>query len=358
MFVSYENIKKTQGVVVARSIVRQILDSNNWNVTLVANILFCSRYCIRRARDWTLEDYSRAPITKDKKHISDNLEGIILSERNSTWYWRISLSKHINTKFSIFIHPSTIRNCLRRNKIEKNDYSKRRPYSSKTLYDYDNILPFQFSQVDTKYIEDFDALWNLAFILRKFNLPLYQWTYIDVKTKFKFIAYSYSLRSDYWLSFILFIATYLRSIWIDYHMNFQVDNWVEFCKWSKRKEEDWNDILKIIDCSLTSIPAWKKYLQWIVERSHRTDDEMLYRPKLWRIDTIQSFLWHASKYIYTYNNHRPHFWRWMNSLTPIEKLTHSYILLPSKFNSFPIFLLEDLEKIGGYYLKDFYLLLS
>ncbi|MDR3151011.1 MAG: hypothetical protein LBU14_05560, partial [Candidatus Peribacteria bacterium] len=40
---------------------------------------------------------------------------------------------------------------------------------------------------------------------------------------------------------------------------------------------------------------------------------------------------------------------------PIEKLKQSNILYSVKFNSFPIFLLEDIEKIGGTYLKDYYL---
>jgi hypothetical protein len=355
MFTSYEEIKKNQWVFVARSIARQILAKNNWNISVTSNILSCSPKCIRRARDWTLSDYSRSPKTKSKNHISSEFENLILFHRNKTHYWRIRLHKHIKLILWINIPPSTIRNVLKRNNVEKHNY-KRPAYSSKPLYDYDNILPFQFWQVDTKHIEDFNALWDLCFIPRKYNLPLYQWTYIDVKSKFKFISYSYNLRPDFWLTFILMIATYLRSMWIHHHLNFQVDNWpADFCWWSKKKEDDWNKILKILNCTLISIPTWKKYLQGVVERSHRTDDEELYRPFLSRMTDISSFIYHAQKYIHTYNNFRQSWGRWMNWLNPIEKLKLSNILYSVKFNSFPIFFLEDIDKIGGTYLKDYYL---
>jgi hypothetical protein len=354
MFPSYKEIKKNQGVVVARSIIRQILSKNNWNITYTASILNCSTKCIRRARDWTLDDYSKAPKTNSFKQTKKEFEDLILFRRKKTHYWRIRLHKHLKLILGLDFPPSTIRNILRRNNLTKYNY-KRPAYSSKPLYDYDNILPFQFWQVDTKHIEDFNALWDLCFIPRKYNLPLYQWSYIDVKTKLKFIAYSYTLRPNYWLTFILMVATYLRAMWINYHLNFQADNWpADFCWWSKRKEEEWNNILKTLNSSFKSIPAWKKYLQWVVERSHRTDDEELYRPFLDRMKDISSFLYHSQRYIYTYNNFRQSWWRWMNWVSPIEKLKQSNILYSVKFNSFPIFLLEDIEKIGGTYLKDYY----
>jgi hypothetical protein len=151
------------------------------------------------------------------------------------------------------------------------------------------------------------------------------------------------------------VATFLRSMWISHHLNFQADNWpADFCWWSKRKEEEWNNILKILNCSFKSIPAWKKYLQWVVERSHRTDDEELYRPFLERMSSLQNFMYHSQKYIHTYNNFRQSWGIWMNWLAPIAKLNESHILHSSKFNSFPVFLLEDFDTIGGTFLKDFY----
>lgn len=352
----YEKVKINQWVEVARSLVLEILNNNNWNVSKTSNILWCSRKTIRRARDWSLEDKSKTPLTTNLSKINIDFENLILLERQKTKYWRVRLSKFLKLKYSLDFPSSTIWKIFRRNKVEKHTY-KRTYWTSKPLYDYENILPFEFWQVDTKHIEDFNALGKLCFIPRKYNLPLYQWTYIDVKTKFKFIAYSYKLRPDFWLMFILLIATYLRWMWINHHLTFQADNWsADFCWWSKKKEEDWNNILKLLNCSFISIPAWKKYLQWVVERSHRTDDEELYRPYLDRMTDINSFISHSSKYIFTYNNFRPSFGIWMNWKSPVEKLKECNILHSSKFNSFPVFIFENLEKIGGTYLRDHYLL--
>ena len=353
----YEKIKKNQWVEVARSFSKQILDEKNWNVSQTSKILWCSRRTIRRARDWTSEDWSRKPKNLCKFKTKQDLEELILFERKTTKYWRIRLSKHLKLKYWIDFPSSTIWNILRRNNVKKHRYV-RKSWVSKPIYDYENIKPFEYWQVDTKHIEDFEALWNLCFIPRKYKLPLYQWSYIDAKSKFKIIAYSYKLRPDFWLMFIGLIATFIKAMWIDYHLEFQADNWpADFCWWSKRKEEEWNKLLKIINCSFKSIPAWKKYLQGIVERSHRTDDEELYRPYLSRMKDINSFTKHSSKYIYSYNNYRPSFGIWMDWKRPIEKLRECNILNPNKFNSFPVFVLEDLEKIGGTYVMDHYLIL-
>lgn len=349
----YEEIKKNQWVVTARSLIKSILNKNNWNVSKTSNILWCSRKTVRRAREWTLEDFSRAPLTTNKSKTNYDLENLILHERNVTKYWRIRLTKHLQLKYWIIFSSSTIWKIYKRNKVKKHVYS-RKWWKSKPLYDYENIMPFEYWQVDTKHIEDFDALWELCFIPRKYKLPLYQWTYIDVKTRLKFIAYSYSLSSDFWLMFILTIVTFLRWMWIDYHMNFQADNWSEFCWGSKRKEESWNNIFNPLNCSFKSIPAWKKYLQGVVERSHRTDDEELYRPYLDRMTDINAFIYHASKYIHTYNCYRPSFGISMNWKSPIEKLKECNILHSCKFNDFPVFILENLAKAGGTYLKDHY----
>ena len=72
----YEKIKKNQWVEVARSFSKQILDEKNWNVSQTSKILWCSRRTIRRARDWTSEDWSRKP---------KNLCKFNLNKTKKTW---------------------------------------------------------------------------------------------------------------------------------------------------------------------------------------------------------------------------------------------------------------------------------
>ena len=88
----YEKIKKNQWVEVARSFSKQILDEKNWNVSQTSKILWCSRRTIRRARDWTSEDWSRKPKNLCKFKTKQDLEELILFERKTTKYWRIRLS--------------------------------------------------------------------------------------------------------------------------------------------------------------------------------------------------------------------------------------------------------------------------
>lgn len=350
----YEKHRREQGEEAARSLTRSILEQNKGNVSKTSFILWCARKTVRRSRDGPLKDISRAPHTSHISQTPNNLEWLILQERETTKYGRVRLAKHIFLKYGLSFPSSTIGKILKRNKVQKYNYSRKK-WIPKPLYDYENILPFEYGQVDTKHIEDFEALGELCFIPRKYNLPLYQWSYICVKTKYKFIAYSHSLCSDFGLMFLLFISTHLRSMGIRCHIQFQWDNGpADFCGGSKKKEEDWNGVLKHLNASFVSIPAGKKYLQWVVERSHRTDDEELYRPYLERMKSLPNFLYHAEKYIHTYNTYRPSFWIGMEGKSPVEKLRECHILHPTKFSTLPVLILENLAQIGGTYLKDHY----
>ncbi len=70
--------------------------------------------------------------------------------------------------------------------------------------------------------------------------------------------------------FITFILLWLRTHGIHTPIHIQADNGLEFCMGSKRKEIELNDYLKQFNASFTSIPAGKKYLQGVIERSHIT----------------------------------------------------------------------------------------
>lgn len=342
----YSKHKKDKGASVARSLAKRILEQEWWNISATARILGCSRKCIRRCRDGTEEDISRRPFTRPSHQISSAWEELILQERNHCSLWRVRMSKHILRKYWIQVASSTIRNIYRRNKIERKIY-KRSSFASKPLYDYEKIRPFEIWQVDTKHIEDFSALWSLCFIPRKYHLPLYQWTYICAKTKIRFLAYSYTLSPLFWKKFMEYIAIYIRWVlWITYPINFQTDNWpADFCWWSKRKEEEWNTFFQNhFNASFKTIPAWKKYLQWIVERSHRTDDEELYRPKLECMTTIENFMYHTNSFLTYYNTERSSYGIWMNGMTPLEKLMSCSILQASHISHFGVFLLDTVYK--------------
>ncbi|MCX7641681.1 MAG: hypothetical protein N2Z20_03505 [Elusimicrobiales bacterium] len=57
-----------------------------------------------------------------------------------------------------------------------------------------------------------------------------------------------------------------------------------------------------------------------VERTHRTDDEEFYIPKLLNMDNIQNFFRTAYGYVVHFNTKRPHYGKYMNESTPFEML--------------------------------------
>jgi hypothetical protein len=153
----YAEMRREEGEKAARNLARKILAQNNGNVTQVAEILDVCTKCIRRARGGPLEDKSRAPKTPSEKQLRSDWEDLILSEREITRYGGKRMSNHLKAKFGIEIPSDTIRNIFRRNQVKKKIYI-RSSKASKPLYDYENIVPFEFMQIDTKHIEDFEAL--------------------------------------------------------------------------------------------------------------------------------------------------------------------------------------------------------
>lgn len=349
----YHSLKTSQGVTAARSLAKTILKNNKGNVSVTADILGCSRLCVRRARDGTLEDKDRTPHHQPGK-TEESLESLILQERNRTGYGKVRLQKHLKIKYGLALKADLVGKILKRNKVKKQTY--KRPKVSKPLYPYESLLPFEEGQIDTKHIDDFGALGKMVFRLRRYNLPLYQWTYICAKTKIRFLAYSYSLDSQFCILFMGLIIIWLRICGIHTEINFQGDNGPELCRGSKRKEENLNELLKTCHAYFRSIPAGKKYLQGIVERSHRTDDEELYRPYLDRISSVSGFMQKAQGWQDTYNSLRPSWGKGMDGKTPLEKLKESDILQAEQILHFPVIILDDLFSVlkSGNYLCNHY----
>ena len=94
----------------SKSFVKEILSKNIWNISITSWILWCSRKTIRWARDWILEDYSRAPLTPCINKTVQDVENLVLFERNITKYWRVRLFKHLQLKYWIEFSASTIWN--------------------------------------------------------------------------------------------------------------------------------------------------------------------------------------------------------------------------------------------------------
>lgn len=217
--------------------------------------------------------------------------------------------------------------------------------SSTPLYDYNALSCFERLHYDTKSILDKKAL--PEDIYKKFklckNLPIIEWNIIDVKTRFRFIAYSHERTSVFGLQFLVLVLQFIRAMNIPLEQKITIgtDNGSEFYSGSKRKEVEWNKILNILNAEIYSYHSGFDVRKNLIERSHRTDDEDFFVPRGRFIKGKRSFLIEAAGYTLYFNGMRPHSGIGMNDMTPVEKLESCGIYNARRFLEFPTMILED-----------------
>lgn len=211
----------------------------------------------------------------------------------------------------------------------------------RALYNYDEIEAFEFLQYDTKEIVDTHAL--SVDIYEKFKnstqLPRFQWTIVDAKTKVRFLAWSRHLSSLFGFQFMLFVIIWLRSHGVRCKINIQMDMGGEFYSGSKRKQKVWNEKLKAYNVHVydTEGVKWKQNL---VERTHRIDDEEFYCPRGNKINTKTDFMIEAQFWIHYYNN-RLSDSIGLSGISPKEKLEQLGFYNARQICNFPCLILED-----------------
>jgi len=340
----------------AREIVRDVLKSVNGNVTKASQILKIQPKTVRRARDGTLEDSSRRP------HSSPNrtetlLEDLVVKEGRETGYRYRRLSGFLYDKYGLNISEDTVKAILKRNQIRhkkiRTANKRRRP-----LYDYEALQPFAEMQLDTKHILDMNALPKEVYRhILKYNLPQYEWNIIDAATRIRFTAYSNELSATFGWLFMYIVICWLRTHNVRCHVHIQADNGMEFCGGSKSKEERLNKELKSMNASFSSIPAGKKYLQGIVENSHKHDDEQFLAIHPIRVYSSSGFIEKAQRWQDTWNVARKSWGIQMNGITPFSKLKQKDDFISSHIVQFPVFLLENVLNWGGSYVHTNYRML-
>ena len=125
--------------------------------------------------------------------------------------------------------------------------------------------------MDTKDIPDKGTpgtrLWDH---LRKHRLPRYQWTFLEARTRLRFLAYSYSLSVVNGLCFVALVMGWLRAWGIEVEVQWQEDWGPEF------GGENPHHLAKLDEkyyrpfgARLCRAPKGMKGYQGRVERSHR-----------------------------------------------------------------------------------------
>lgn len=337
----------------ARVAVLEYLFSNGNNVSDCARVFGITRpivyKALRKKKEGDLSDSSRSPHFMPRKTTIE-IEDKVIAAKNKTRLGPKRLSIYLNRYEGVVVSYGTIRHILRRN---KNRLRYKTPFYHKTkekrpFVDWYSAKPFEIVQIDLKFIRDHKALTKEQIIhLDNYNIPNYQWGALDVNSRFKLIGYSREKTWTNGLLWYLWVISYLRSHGVTAKIIFTVDNGEEFGGKSWVKIRELRKLISGFGCSLIQNHKGHSEENAHLERSHRTDDEEFYIPRIFKIKSEKDLLYEAHGYIYYYNNIREH--SSLDYQTPFEYLKKQ---LPTIDNNMkyaqPILLDEVSTKIGDW----------
>ena len=339
----YHRIRKISAEK-ARELVRKVYERNGRKIKRTARILGISKNTVKRAIRGTLQDLSKRP-KRIKGMIDKKLEELILKEQEKTNFGYRQLTGYLRVKHGINLSEWTVKKVLYRSgRVRRRRRKGLREY--KALYIYGKIEPFEYLQVDTKYIFDKTSLPEFAYnLLKKARAPLYQWTGIDVKTRVRFLAYSYNLYSHYGYMFLTFLVVWLRAHNVRCRIKIRIDQGSEFPGISKKKLKDTNLIFKeYLGSQIEVYPKGQSQYNSIVENSHRKDDEEFLIPFSEIIKDKRDFLDKAQRWLLYWNTKRIHHAKGFKSqgeraIEHLKRKTDN--LVNTNLVYFPVFLMED-----------------
>lgn len=340
----------------ARQAILQILKSNNGNVSETARLLHTTRSTIYKAlakqKRKSLDDLSTAPHTVKNK-TNEDIESKVLLLKEKTNYGPLRLKEELQEQYGITLSHHTIRNIVRRNKKTKTKIRKRYKRSARPFVDWYTAKAFEVVQVDLKHIIDQKALSSsqITHILRH-DLPLYQWGAVDVNSRFKLIAFSKEKSWTNGLTWFLWVTSWLRSHGVTVRIVYTVDHGIEFGGDCWYKIVELRKLLKGFGCFI--IQNRKKHPEENahLERSHKTDDDEFYIPRIHTITTYDQFYKEAFNYLYYYNCVRKH--SSLGRIPPFSYLQKTTTAIDDTIKYVPpIFLDEVSAKLGtwsGYHV--------
>jgi transposase len=347
----YQELRKTSPKA-ARQAILSILKSTHGNITETARILTITRKTIykalRKKNEGSLDDSSRAPHTVANK-TAEAIEQSVVILKTKTNYGPDRLYDELIETAGIDLSIHTIRNIVRRNRDKiKSKRHKPKKAAPRQFVDWYTARAFEIVQIDLKHIVDQKALSEEQIShIYAHDLPLYQWGALDVRSRFKLIGYSTEKTWTNGLCWFLWVTSWLRSHGVTCQIIYTVDHGVEFggdCWW---KIADLKKLLSGFGCKL--IQNHKKCPQENaqLERSHRTDDDEFYIPRILHISNRESFFTEAMNYIYYYNNVRKH--SSLNKNTPYATVYEQHPEVNDKIRFVPpIFLDKVAVELGAW----------
>ena len=292
--------------------VLQYLSGNGHNVSDAARVFGINRSVVydimRKNREGDLRDRAKTPKRQPRKTPED-IEERVIQAKNETRLGPLRLALYLAEYEGLQVPAGTIRHILRRNrdKIRHSLSRRRKRTEERPFVDWYEAKAFEIVQIDLKFIRDRKALSKEQMIhLDRCDIPNYQWSALDVFSRFKLVAYSREKSWTNGLCWYLWVISWLRSHGVKAKIVFTVDHGEEFGGRSWCKISELRKLLKGFGCRLIQNHKGHCEENAHVERSHRTDDEEFYIPRALHIHSEQDLLDEALGYIYFYNNRRPH----------------------------------------------------
>jgi transposase len=341
----------------ARRAILQVLKSVDGNVTEAARLLHTTRRTIYKAlkKDETgnLDDSSTAPRTIHNRTAKE-VEGKVIEIKQKTRYGPIRIADELLEQHGITLSTHTIRNIVRRHKKSLKP-RKHKPHKKgpRQFVDWYSAKPFEVVQIDLKHVIDQKAL-SMEQInhIRAQDLPLYQWGALDVNSRFKLIAYSGEKSWTNGLTWFLWVTSWIRSHGITGEIVYTVDHGEEFGGQSWLKIVELRKLLSGFGVRLIQNRIKHPEENSQLERSHRTDDDEFYIPRILDIPDRQTFYKEALNYIYYYNNVRKH--SGINRQTPFQHLYSQMPEIDDRIRIVPPVFLDnisvDLGPWSGYHV--------
>ena len=308
--IDYKSLRAFSAEAARRAVLEYLkTDSNISRAARIFSITRAVVYDIRRKdREGDLGDRSRASRHQPGKTPA-KVEDKVVEVKNRTHLGPKRLSHYLADYEDMTVPAGTIRHILRRNKARL-EYGLRRhrPGKGKRAFiDWYSAKPFEVVQMDIKHIRDHKALTKEQMIhLDRCQIPNYQWGALDVNSRFKMIGYSREKTWTNGLGWYLWVISWLRSHGVKTQIVFTVDNGEEFGGKSWMKVRDLRKLIGDFGCRLIQNHKGHAEENAHLERSHRTDDEEFYIPRVLHMKSEADLLDKAMGYIYYYDNVRGH----------------------------------------------------
>ena len=251
----------------------------------------------------------------------------ILSDFEKVQVWAKKLSMMLTRKNEfVDLSIGKVRWIYKRNHLRVQKV-RTKSKETRSLYNYQTLWAFEDTHYDTKVLADQKSLPESVYENLKYNehLPIYEWNFMDVASRSRFIGYSRWKSATFGLQFLLFILSHIRCCGFTWYIRVHTDGWVEFFSGSDRKKQEWNDLLCLLDASIDCYnPNWD-IRKNVIERSHRSDDEEFLIPFWEDWKTKEDFMIQATEYSDYWNNRRCHSWHGMDWRTPREQLEKRWL---------------------------------